>query len=259
MRHTFESHSSVPNFLFTCGISGCTQTLRTYSRITTHIRRRHPCCNFRDLEVVTTADTSTQEGSGDELRDEDLGPESEFVSSDSGAQLLDDEDHSLTAQRSAALLLLNLKERHRLTQSAINFSVGQVKQMVAHILEDVKISVKNKVGDVDIEDCFNADPFWGLETEALQSKFYREHFDLVVSSIIRQMLHVRLMMFIYLYWQEPVTIELGSELVTVCTGNKRRLSDKKRTFQYVPLLEGLQLLLNNREIFDEVGPKIIRS
>lgn len=36
------------------------------------------------------------------------------------------------------------------------------------------------------------------------------------------------------------------------TGGKRRLSDRKRTFQYVPLLDGLQLLLNNREVFDEV-------
>lgn len=49
-----------------------------------------------------------------------------------------------------------------------------------------------------------------------------------------------------------MTIELGTELVPVQHGNKRRLSEKKYTFQYVPLLDGLDSLLTNQEILDEV-------
>ena len=52
--------------------------------------------------------------------------------------------------------------------------------------------------------------------------------------------------------QEPITVTLGSERVYTQTGAKRRLSEVNDTFQYVPLLEGLQSLLRNSEILDEV-------
>lgn len=48
-----------------------------------------------------------------------------------------------------------------------------------------------------------------------------------------------------------MTIELGSEWVTVRRGNKRQLTDKKHTFQNVPILDGLQSLLAKDEIIDE--------
>ena len=94
-------------------------------------------------------------------------------------------DEHLLAQKSTALLLLTLKERHRLTQVAVNFSVGQMKQMVLHVLDDVKTSVKKKMdadSTADIDECFDVNPFQGLETEYLQTKFYQKHFNLVVSS-----------------------------------------------------------------------------
>ena len=50
-----------------------------------------------------------------------------------------------------------------------------------------------------------------------------------------------------------MTVELGSDTALTQVGNKRRLSERKMTFQYVPLLDGLKLLLSNREILDEVG------
>ena len=41
MTHTFQAHSSAPNFSFKCGINGCVQTFHRFSAITLHIRRRH--------------------------------------------------------------------------------------------------------------------------------------------------------------------------------------------------------------------------
>ena len=41
MTHTFQAHSSAPNFVFKCGINGCVQTFCRFSAITSHIRRRH--------------------------------------------------------------------------------------------------------------------------------------------------------------------------------------------------------------------------
>ena len=52
--------------------------------------------------------------------------------------------------------------------------------------------------------------------------------------------------------QEPRTVELGTEFVPVQNGNKRKLTEKKYTFQYVPLLDGLKSLLSKQEILDEV-------
>ena len=37
---------------------------------------------------------------------------------------------------------------------------------------------------LQINDCFDVDPFQGLETEHLQIKFYRDHFNLRVSCVI---------------------------------------------------------------------------
>ena len=55
-----------------------------------------------------------------------------------------------------------------------------------------------------------------------------------------------------IHWQDPITVELGTELVPVQKCNKRRITEKKNTFQYVPLLDGLQQLLSKEEILDEV-------
>lgn len=57
-------------------------------------------------------------------------------------------------------------------------------------------------------------------------------------------------------FQEPVTIKLGTHLECVRTGSKRRLAEVNDTFQYVPLLQGLQALLGHSDIRDEVGESV---
>ena len=46
-------------------------------------------------------------------------------------------------QTSAALFLLTLKEKYRLTQSALDFAVGQVKHMVGYMVEDMQSAVQS--------------------------------------------------------------------------------------------------------------------
>ena len=45
-------------------------------------------------------------------------------------------------EKSAALFPLSLKEQYEITQSALDFAVLQVRQMVAYAVEDVKESVE---------------------------------------------------------------------------------------------------------------------
>ena len=42
MKHVFQCHSGAPNFSYQCGSSGCIQTFRTYSAMTSHLQRKHP-------------------------------------------------------------------------------------------------------------------------------------------------------------------------------------------------------------------------
>lgn len=175
MKHTFQCHSSAPNFSYQCGISGCIQTFRTYSAMASHLQRKHPSdCSGSQLEVFPN-DIEDTCSSG--IQEDDVPtPWSPTTI-----------NNKLQAQKSTALLLLTLKERYRLTQVALDFTLGQMKQTVALVLEDVKAAVKNKLvadevdaDEVDIDQCFNLDLFQGLGTEHLQSRFYLEHFNLTV-------------------------------------------------------------------------------
>ena len=48
-------------------------------------------------------------------------------------------------------------------------------------------------------------------------------------------------------------IKLGTRFGRINTGSKRRLGELNDTFQYVPLLKGLQTLLSHVDIRDEVS------
>lgn len=188
MRHSFEAHSSSPNFSFACGIDGCPQTFTTFAAITSHLRRRH---RGVELESAALASTSSEDQHCQSYESLDME-----LTEASQEETLPHTSMSIQAdrlQRSAALFLLCLKERYEVTQSAIDFAVGQVQQMIAYTVEDIHSSVKNyllphlQANDLpaellDIDECFGVpDLFGNLQSEYMQTKFYRENFDLVVS------------------------------------------------------------------------------
>ena len=85
------------------------------------------------------------------------------------------------AKTHAALLLLTLKEKHRLTQTSVDFAVQQIQDMVTYATNDIKTSAIG-VKIPDLTECFlDEDPFSGLKTEQLQTQFYKENFNLIVS------------------------------------------------------------------------------
>ena len=56
--------------------------------------------------------------------------------------------------------------------------------------------------------------------------------------------------------QEPVACELGTSFKYQQTGIKRRLVEVKETFQYIPLMQNLEKLLNNQDVYQEVQEKV---
>lgn len=53
--------------------------------------------------------------------------------------------------------------------------------------------------------------------------------------------------------QEPVTITLGTEYRYKARSAKRCLIEKPETFQYVPLIENLEWVLQNTDVCHEVS------
>ena len=182
MRHAFETHSSEPNFKFSCIF--CTQTFRLYSSMVSHLNRKHK--GESTSEILSQPAFEQEETRDDsELGDDDVNddmddlPNSHELSPQAG-------HHSL--HRAAALFLLTLKEKYRLTQTAVNFSVFQVQQMVTYALEDMRNTVQQHAVRTigaelpELQDIISIDPFEDLQTEHMQTKYFREHFDLTVGS-----------------------------------------------------------------------------
>ena len=181
MRHSFEAHSSSPNFIFTCGVNGCPQTFSKLSGMMSHLSRKHKGVDLDNTQVVSEfSPTSREENNATLDEGMDVGqPESTAADNDPEAEN--------KLERSAALFLISLKERFEITQSALDFAVFQVQQMIEFAVEDVRESIKNTFlpglqgcagaeSLPDIEECFHTpNPFTNLQSEYLQSKYYRQH------------------------------------------------------------------------------------
>ena len=182
LRHTFEAHSNIPGFNFTCGVDGCPQTFRTYSAVRSHLHRKHRGldCSYPHI-ILPIQDDATSNPVNVETCD---------VYSDSPA-LVERHLEVNRLERCAALFLLSLKERYQITQTALDFAVGQVQQMVTFAVEDIQNAVETCLSSYyseslsempNITDCFKMqDPFRNLQNEYMQTKYYRENFDLIVS------------------------------------------------------------------------------
>lgn len=158
----------------------------------------------------------------------------------------------LSIQKTSAMFLLSCQERYKLPQTAINFAVGSINSIVNNICDYAQASVQD-VPDSNVSACLQLcrDPFSSLQTEYMQTKFYRTHFGLVVRDFTQ--LTQSDFYSIYCSLQEPVTIELGTSYHYKRSGSKRVLVEKRDTFQYVPLIENLEWILQNKSLRTEVS------
>lgn len=106
----------------------------------------------------------------------------------------------------------------------------------------------------EIDDTFNpmgpyGNLFSGLETNYLQTKYYHNFFDLVISHEYHQPNSA-------VDWcnllQEPKTVVLGTVRKTKGTGTKHRCVEIEETMQYIPIMDTLNILLQNETVNSEV-------
>lgn len=161
-----------------------------------HLSRKHP--SFKDYSGALLEFSACDEAEAENC-DSGSSDEADYHPGAGGCDTadlssIDKENICPTSSRnhssseSAALFLLTLKEKHRLTQVSVDFALGHIKQMTNCIVQDLQCKVEKYLGDAniqypDISSCFSdINPFKGLETEHLQSKFYKNHFNLIVSN-----------------------------------------------------------------------------
>ena len=195
IRHLFQAHCHQDNFEYECEISLCTHhftTGATYASFLTHCNRKHG--NWRSLISKTcgsgdhhSLQSVTEDGSDvpNQLQQEQSA-DTDLDTSDFNASGMHDIEDTFTTEKEAALFLLTLKEKYRLTQASLDFAVGCVNNIVNKTVKFIEESVMSSLGDQrDIllsNSCFSQiDLFQNLKTEYQQTKFYREHFGLVVS------------------------------------------------------------------------------
>lgn len=181
-KHSFETHSVEPTFSLVCGIR-CLHLFKfgsTFSSFKTHISRKHP--NWRteinsyrasiNLDATIQVQDDTFNG---------LPCPSDYLSSDDEEEM-GESDKVRSVEETAALFLLTLKEKFKLTQRALDFALGSVNEIITGVCDSIKQSAQaSAVTPLDLDTFEHYDPFSLLKTEYQQSKFYREHFGLVVS------------------------------------------------------------------------------
>lgn len=98
-------------------------------------------------------------------------------------------------QRAAAMWMLKVKEKNKLSQMALQGIIEDVTNLIQTYLRDLNLSIKNhlKEGGVSEEVISSLDPFFspggkygepfrGLETEHRQLKYFKNCFSMVVRS-----------------------------------------------------------------------------
>ena len=97
-----------------------------------------------------------------------------------------------TQRRSSAMFVLKLKEKHKLAQTTVDDILADTEELLGRAIERLKQRVSTLLNEAGVDpkevpnfletfgDSEITQTFSGLNTEHLQTKFYRENMGLVV-------------------------------------------------------------------------------
>ena len=208
VKHFFQAHTFESNFRYACGISSCNHVFTVGTSFETfrgHCARKHhnwqhcffptvgveevrPNIDGYTLSSVNTSDIAIHEVSNNySSTDQDMDTtdfnmphsvdtdefecESECISSDN-------------VKITAAKFILTLKERFKLTQASLDYTIKAVGEMMllsANVLRQSIVDNRElATAPLDLQSSL-VNPFVSLQTEYQQTKFFKEHFGLIVS------------------------------------------------------------------------------
>ena len=201
-------HSQDPSFHVSCDIDGCCDVFRAFSSYNSHVYRRHRIALGLEKAEVPVIPPSSEPSNdspmssyGDEYPvravtyEEHCGiscePESCVTK-----KPLPSRAH-VTDMKTNAEFIMKLSEGRQLSQVALGDviegcrsicqqTVLRVQESVLSALEDAGINYSNHPG-LDEALCSKLDPFEGMDSAYLREKFYREHFNYLVSICMPKM------------------------------------------------------------------------
>lgn len=180
LKHIELFHSHQPSFSITCGLGGCLRTFQNFKVFRNHVYSLHG----------GEANISNQPNN--EFNDDGDSEDSDGIDLAGGVpcnpiEIVNVDD----IQRSSALFLMGMKEKYKLTQTALQGIVEGVSGLMRSHLSVLHTQISSVLPQnlsantlSDIERLFSDErfchPFLGLETEHQQMKFIRRHFQFTV-------------------------------------------------------------------------------
>ena len=172
------------------------RTFQNFTSFRNHLYMYHShdpsLCN--DSEAEESGHTNHEVSTVDDDISDPIGANGEL--NDGDINYVSTVDNASALQRSSALLLMGLKERHKLIQVALQGVVQGVTSLVQsrmdllydHIRDQltsagVPMSTIDSLAPTFDEDGIFSRPFHGLETQHQQLTFYRENFSFIVSEM----------------------------------------------------------------------------
>ena len=179
LKHLKLFHLHQPHFSVTCGIGGCMRTFTNLRTFQNHISGFHSYVDC--LEGTGDGNAESAQYSDDSCND---------VSDCMDVDECDDTTIMPPLKMSAALFILNLKEKQKLTQVALQKVIEGVTSLFQSHLLTLRDQVCEKIAASGISrniilDLFEQEehtrPFLGLETKHQQLCFFRNHLNFIVS------------------------------------------------------------------------------
>ena len=183
LRHVCQIHEHDPNFLIYC--STCSRSFTKLDSFKKHKSRSSECSYKEDQPSLTPPALSTAPD-----HNNGMSPTSNCDGGDSSSFVLAPRPQS-TKWR-AATFILGIKEKHLISQAAVDTVLLSTTSLVNGLLQDVVTGLREELpeGGKEVldkkirEGSFDLQPFRGLETAYLQGKYFRECFELVVSKLL---------------------------------------------------------------------------
>ncbi|XP_041472583.1 uncharacterized protein LOC121421848 [Lytechinus variegatus] len=213
VNHIRSIHSHEPDFFLVCGIQGCQRSYKVFSSYITHLNRHHK------EEFASSVDVHEVSTEAHDKNSEPL-PETGQVPTDLHCDSIDDEP--VDVERSVALLILSLREKHKLPLSTANAILREISELWRihehHLTSKFQELLAHHPHELDQ---FNISSdvlhhLSALSSEHEQLKYFRCSLGLV----------------------EPQTHKLNI--------------NSNDTLQYVPIIDSLQCLLKHNDVLAHV-------
>ena len=183
LKHVKLFHSHQPNFSITCGVRGCMRSFHNYITFRNHLYMYHSCDS--NLSNDTSGERGNQSSDGGDESDEEEDEQEHEHGTGDASNSLAVRDTTTVLQESSALFLMGLKEKHKLTQVAMEGIIEGVTSLVQSRMDLLYADISSQLTSAGIprstieglraafdENGMYCRPFHGLETHHQQLKFY---------------------------------------------------------------------------------------